>query len=124
MTEYGFQMTTQWFDVGTVIHVTDQPLPESDISAGISDGRFVALPTRRATEHDGRFFKSVLASAATTSLSALPWVSQISLTKKNGTPMLLSNLDGELTLDGVDRFEVHLPLHMRQPQQPREMYST
>jgi hypothetical protein len=120
----GFQESTQLFELGTVITVTDEPLPESEISAGVLDTDFVKLATRRAVELDRPFFKSVLARDTVKILSALPHLSQIVVVESSGMPLLISNLDGKLTLDGVNCFEAHLPILMRQPQQPRKIYST
>gem|GEM_PF-2390602 len=123
-TEAGFLLLTELLDSGAMIHAAAENVPKAEIPGALLREQYLQLLTRRATELDRPFFKSVLGSVPVASMTALPSVSQIALVTSTGVPVAVTNLDTPITLDHVHRFEAHLPIRMRHPQKPREIYST
>lgn len=123
VTEAGFQELTKSMDDTPAMYVSPDFTPENQLENRFFSAPFALLPTRRAKELDGQFIKYVVGTDSSSNLATLSGIRQIVLFVDSDIPLLASTLEGLLTLDGVAQFEAHLPLRMKQPQQPKQFYS-
>jgi hypothetical protein len=120
----GVRLLTKHLDKGLVIQATDDStafqVAQTVVNPG--GGRVVSLSTRPAPELNEAFLRSFIGRAPVAQLSALTHVSRIASTYE-GEPLTAGILEGRLTLGGVDHFEAHMGIRVRNKQQPRDLYS-
>lgn len=119
ITDAGFRSITSVLDAGSRMYASVNARTEEEVAELPNAADAIPLQTRRASELDRTNMAYVVAEEAVSRMSIIPTVRQVTLLLVDGTPFMLSDLGESLDLDGVARFEVHLPLQLRNPMMPR-----
>jgi hypothetical protein len=106
-----------------ILHATDsnEEFPEAQEVHGLGL-TIVGLPTRREPTLDEPFVKSFFAEAPVANLMPLQSVHQIVATTRDYLPALSLKYDHPVTLNGLNKVEMHLGIRGHNVREPRQLY--
>jgi hypothetical protein len=120
MTHAGFELMTPGFENDPQVHITDDATPcnEEDAMPNPAGGRVVTVSSARHRELERPGLKTLRAGIPASDLRDLEAIRKVVLSL-GGDPAACVSIEGELLVDGVDRFEMQNSLRLKNMDTPR-----
>lgn len=121
----GFDLMTQSLKTRLRLHATDDPAAATPESlAGVpAGGNILNLDTRQAPELEQPFQRAFLGSAVGPDLAPFGRVTAVFATV-DGHLAACGSIEGNLTVQGIQRLEAHLGLRLRNAQMPKQYFGS